>query len=101
MFDEALAAFGLQQDSADPSSPAPQDIFYLWPCNVRAFNVWQAIQTQWRISTQGREGLDWASVDVYLRTLPALRPRARAELWEGLRAMEVSALNAWAEKQKT
>jgi hypothetical protein len=95
--DEALAAFGLEQ--ADEQAATPDDVCYLWPCNARAFNVWQRIQTQWRTGMSGRTGLDWCAVDLYLSTLGSVRPKARAELWAGLRAMEGAALQAWAEQQ--
>lgn len=93
-----MAAFGLQQDESDDAQ-IPPDKCYLWPCNVRAFNVWQQVQTQWRCSMAGREGLDWVAVEVYLSSVPGFRPKARAELWAGLRAMERAALEVWAEKK--
>lgn len=102
-FDDALVALGLTQDAGanDPDAP-PSQKCYLWPCNVLAFNVWTQIQTQWRTSAMGgRVGLDYAGVEAWLRSRPGLRPRARKELMQGLQAMELSALNAWAQQSKT
>jgi hypothetical protein len=99
-FDAALVAFGLQPGSRDDAAPAPDELCYLWPCNVRAWNVWQQVQTQWRVGMGGREGLDYGGVQVYLASLPGLRPKARAELWAGLRAMEHAALAVWAEQRE-
>lgn len=96
-FDEALAVFGLQPGEED-EAPAPPEKCYLWPCNLRTFNVWQKVQTQWRVAMGGREGLDYGGVDRYLASVPGFRPKARAELWAGLRAMERAALEVWAEK---
>lgn len=97
-----MAAWGLQQiddDSPDTPPAPPPDKCYLWPCNVRAFVVWQQVQTQWVVGMNGRTGLNWASVDIYLSTVPALRPKARHELWAGLRAMERAALEEYAKQQ--
>lgn len=107
-FDEALAAFGLQQsegetedetEDAPKPEPKPEPTCYLWPCNVRAWNVWQAVQNKWRMGVAGPEDLDWVAVEVYLGTVPGFRPRARAQLWAGLRAMESAAIEVWEEKR--
>ena len=34
-----------------------QDEAYLWPCNVQAWGVWCAVQSQWRAGMAGREGV--------------------------------------------
>lgn len=90
---------GLEQIVGDDSPPPPDDICYLWPCNVRAWNIWQQVQTQWRVGMAGREGLDYGCVAAYLASVPGLRPKAHAELWAGLRAMERAALEVWAEQR--
>lgn len=100
-FDEALAALGLQAD-AEEGAQTPEDRCYLWPCNVRAFQVWQGVQTQWRVGGMGdRTGLDYAGVSVYLRDVCRILPTRRiwAEVWAGLQAMEAAALNVWAEQR--
>jgi hypothetical protein len=100
-FNDALAAFGLvQEPDADGNSPSLEYV-YLWPCNLRTFNVWMEIQTQWRTSSgmggNTRTGLDYAGVTAWLRTQPGFRPRARKDLMQCLQAMEIAALNAWAQ----
>lgn len=101
--DAALAAWGMRRaeaGEADATEDEPlPDKCYLWPCNLRTFNVWQQVQTQWRQSMAGREGLDYSGVDSYLATVPGFRPKARAELWAGLRAMERAALEVWSAKR--
>lgn len=47
----------------------------------------------------GRTGLNWPAVGIYLSTIPAFRPKARAELWSSLRAMERAALEEYAKQQ--
>lgn len=77
-----------------------QEWVYLWPCNAHAWNTWLQVKTQWRTSMGGREGLDYGGVDHYLASRPGLRPKARAELLSGLRAMELAALGEWAKQRK-
>lgn len=102
-FEEALAAFGFRQgggEGEEGGQPEVASKCYLWPCNVAAFNTWQRVQTQWRENAMGeRTGLDYASVASYLREVPAIKARDRAELFGFLQAMELAALAAWAEKR--
>lgn len=97
--DEAMAFFGLEEGEREEAE-IPTQKCCLWPCNVRAFNVWQAVQTQWRVGGNGREGLDYAGVESYLRSVPGLRPKARSELFEGLRAMESAVLKEYRKQQE-
>lgn len=97
-FDEALAVFGLQQ-GADDDTPPPPDKCYLWPCNVPTFNLWQRLQTQWRVGGMGGcTGLDYAGVNACMDLL-RIKPKGRSELFSGLQAMEFAALQVWAVKQ--
>lgn len=70
---------------------------YLWPCNVRAWRCWCALQTQWRTGPSGAVGLDYASVLAYLRDIEALRGDERREVFQALRAAEAAALAVIAE----
>jgi len=104
-FDESLAAWGLcQADDDGDAPPPPDDKCYLWPCNVPAFNVWQAIQTQWRTASGmdgiHRTGLDYTGIATYMREVLRMRPNRRwGEVWIGLQAMEVAAINVWNERR--
>ena len=98
-FDEALALFGLRADAAPDDVPEPEDKCYLWPCNVAAWNLWGKVQTQWRVGMEGRTGLDYAGVCAYLVDVLGLKRQERAELFKGLQAMEVEALNVWAQQR--
>jgi hypothetical protein len=105
-YDETLAALGLRLDADDDDSdtePPPEDKCYLWPCNMRTWQVWQGVQTQWRTSSgmdgMHRSGLDYTAVAAYLQQVARIRPgRQWSEVWAGIQAMEIAALNAWAEK---
>lgn len=99
--DAALAAFGLCPDEPDQAGEqAEGGACYLWPCNVRAFGLWRRVQTQWRTGGMGgRTGLDYAGVSVYLRDVARLKGRAFAEAFSALQAMEIAALNEWAQQQ--
>jgi hypothetical protein len=98
-FDQALAAFGLQQGESDDAQ-IPDDKCYLWPCNVPVFNVWQQVQTQWRIGGMGeRTGLDYAGVATHLYDVVRIKKRRWRETWIGLQAMERATLEVWAEKK--
>lgn len=94
--EEALAAFGLQ--AAGDARPKP-DMFYLWPCNLRVFNIWHGIQTQWHVGMGGRTGLDYAGVLAYLREVLRIKPREVPQIFSSLQAMEFAALQAWSDKQ--
>lgn len=100
-FDDALAAFGLQQvDDDDNPAPVPHDKCYLWPCNVDAFVIWQQLQTQWRVGGMGvMTGLDYTAVIAYLRDVRGMTARAVKNIFPGLRAMESAALDEWSKKQ--
>jgi hypothetical protein len=102
-----MAIFGLVQDDSaddDASAPAPrrqQNICYLWPCNLRTFNLWMQVQTQWRTSATGsKTGLDYAGVEAWMRSQRILRPSARAEAMRCLQAMEIASINAWAQQRQ-
>ena len=90
----ALAAIGLQMES----TPAAEEEFHLWPENVATFNLWLAVQTQWRVGMNGRTGLDYSAVDVCMR-LHQVRKKEQREMFVGLQAMEQATLDEWSKKQ--
>lgn len=77
---------------------------YLWPCNVATFNLWQRLQTQWRISSgmdsERRTGLDYHSVFTYLDNVARIKRKDTPEVWSCIQAMELAALNAWNEMRQ-
>ena len=90
--DAALAAFGLVLEGDRPADP----VFNLWPENVPAFDLFQQVQTQWRIGFAGPTGLDYAGV----RASPAfrrIRRRLRERTLDEICTMERAWLDAAAE----
>lgn len=94
MVDEAAAAFGLmpvfQQEQAEP--------IYLWPENVKAWNFFQAVSTQWHVGRGGAVGLNYAGVDV-VRDAQGIRRKEWPRLFSEVQAMERATLAAWREKK--
>lgn len=94
---DALAIFGVVA-VGDLPAPVVHPTFYLWPCNVRAYNLWCACQTQWRVGMAGRTGLDYTGVEVVMRQQGIDRKEQR-HLFASLQAMEVAAINVWVQQQ--
>lgn len=74
-------------------------MFYLWPENLLAWNLWHRLQTQWRVGMAGREGLDYAGVSTYLRDVARIKPRKFPGLFFELQVMERAALKEF-QKQR-
>lgn len=91
---DQLAPSGLQ-----PKAPQADAPIYLWPCNLRAWQVWAAVQSQWRNGVAGREGLDYAGVRAYLDEA-GLCGDERSSIFAGIQAAESAALEAWAEQRR-
>lgn len=85
----ALAGLGLQTDATE--------LVYLWPDNVRAWNHWQGVQTQWRVGLRGATGLDYAGVRAYLDE--ADLGEQRRDVFAGIQACERATLDVWAEQR--
>ena len=101
-FDEALAAWGLQRsDEPDASAvDTPENVFYIWPKSVKTWAIWQRLQSMWRSGMDGRCGLDWPSVTTWLHHAERMGKKDVADTMQVLRAMEVAALNVWAEQRE-
>jgi len=73
---------------------------YLWPCNVRAWDCWCDVQTEWRSPGMGGTAwLDLAGVRAYLDE-EGITGDERKDIWAGIRAAQAATLEAWAEKAK-
>jgi hypothetical protein len=64
----------------------------IWPENVRAFNLFHSLTTQWRIGMSGRTGLDYV-VAYHRMDRMGLSAEEYAQLDQDLQVMEVAALN--------
>ncbi|MEX5744650.1 DUF1799 domain-containing protein [Massilia sp. X63] len=68
----------------------------IWPENLRSYELFNALATQWRIGMGGQAGLDYNVVPVVLRLQGV--PRAEwPELFADVRVMEAAALQAMRE----
>jgi len=72
----------------------------LWPENVKTFNIWGQLQTQWRVGAAGATGLDYTAVTAYLRDVVGIKKKDLLERFEEIRAMEIATLNEWAKQQE-
>jgi hypothetical protein len=95
----ALAAFGmrLEEEDEEVEAPGPPEFHLLTEC-VPVFTLWRDVQTQWRHSFVGPSGMDYASVEAYMRM--SQNPlRRSAETIHLLRVMERATLAVAAEKR--
>jgi hypothetical protein len=69
----------------------------IWPDNVRACSVFQALGTQWRTGMGGPSGLDYAVIPVAMRLCNVPRLEWQ-QLFDDLRVMEAAALAVMHEK---
>lgn len=101
-YDESAAGLGLQIVEADDDEEAakPPPVCYLWPSNVRMYDLWGELQTQWVVSMHGREGLNYDSVIRYLREVAHIRPRRLPEVVGCIRILERTALDVWNEQRE-
>ena len=78
------------------------NVIYVWPENLPVWNVWLRLQTQWRVSggMGSRSGLDYAAVMAYFRYVERLRPVELTETFRLIQAMELTALDVWAQERQ-
>ena len=95
--DEAAAAFGLLIEEPEQQANA-DDEFYLWSENVDTFNLWCAIQTQWRVGMSGPTGLDYAGVKSGL-SMRGVSDKKQEKHFPGLQAMERATLDEWSKNR--
>ena len=62
-------------------------------------NVFVAMSTQWRVGNNGATGLDYAALPV-VEDRVGIKPDDRRAVFDGLRAMEESALAKMAENRR-
>lgn len=69
----------------------------IWPENWQAYELFCALDTQWRIGMAGPTGVDYAALPVALRMVGAARAEWR-QLMSDIRIMESAALKAMRDK---
>ncbi|WP_431978598.1 DUF1799 domain-containing protein [Pseudomonas fungipugnans] len=89
---EALAAFGLSLRDL------PEEICEVWPDVWPAFQVFEAMSTQWRTGACGATGLDYTSIRDVAGFLGLTRAQV-TDIFHDLRVMEAEALRVMAEQR--
>jgi len=74
------------------------DAVEIWPENLRAYELFCAMDTQWRIGMAGPTGLDYAALPMALRMIGAARADWQ-QLMADIRVMESAALQAMRSKE--
>lgn len=65
----------------------------IWPENLRSYEVFNSLGTQWCVGMAGPTGLNYCAVEAVLR-LQGLPAEDWPELFNDVRIMEASALDA-------
>lgn len=76
---------------------AVEDEFFLWPCNVEVFNLWQSVQSQWIVVDGRVRRLDYPGVRLCLDMWDGIRRKERPAAWRMLQAMESASLEEWSD----
>ncbi len=92
--DEALAGLGLFAEWPDQQIES----LYLWPENVPAWNLFQAVGTQWVIGHGGAVGLSYPGVEVVMRKW-RIKRRDEQRFFQEIQVMERATLAAWGERK--
>lgn len=92
----SAAALGLQAIWSD-TQPEPVEV-YLWPENVRVWNIFNACRTQWMVGMAGPTGLAYQGVEVVIR-MSGIKQSERSSVFSKIQVMERAMLNAWSEKK--
>lgn len=69
----------------------------IWPCNEKSFELFVAMQTQWRVGMGGPTGLDYSAIPVVSEATGIKVTKSR---FDDLRIMESEALKSFAEQRK-
>ena len=101
----ALRAMGMHAEGPlSHRADGPPGVFYLWPEHVQAFAVFRGCATQWRTSMNGREGLDYAAVEIVMRDASGRRSGFRQKdarrIRQEIQVLEFAALDAWADQRE-
>jgi hypothetical protein len=66
----------------------------VWPENKEPFEVFCAMQTQWRIGPAGATGLDYAALPAVMDIMGVKRKR-RADIMAAVQVLEREVLRLW------
>lgn len=94
---EELDLLGISMEDVEDTSSTD-----IWPENVNAFLVFDAMRTQWRVGMAGATGLDYAALPATLDFLGIEfdEDLTRRQLFSQVRIMEYEALSLMAQQRK-
>ncbi len=76
--------------------------FEVWPENAQTFKIFMSMATQWRwipgMQPQ-RDGLDFTTFELEM-SAAGVKKKQVTDVFQGIKAMERAALNAWRAAQK-
>lgn len=84
----------LKARAPQPATPPPACT--VWPSNIPAVALFEALLTQWRVGPGGVIGLDYAVLPIAARSR-GISPRRLPQLLPDLQVMEDEALDLYAE----
>lgn len=83
-----------------PQEDVPSEIGYLWPSNVRNYEIWSQVQkTEWRSDGSGVAWMDFSGVRLYLEEIGCADAEA-AEAMCCIRAAVVATREVLADRAK-
>lgn len=89
-----MAALGFDPEDFDDDESEIE----IWECNADAFNVFEAMGSQWRAGMAGATGLDYAVLPVVM-DMVGVDKDSRTEVFSSVRIMENAALEQMAENR--
>ena len=94
---EELDLLGISMEDVEDTSSTD-----IWPENVNAFLVFDAMRTQWRVGMAGATGLDYAALPATIDFLGIEfgEDLTRKQLFSQVRVMEYAALSLMAQQRK-
>jgi len=100
-----MAAFGLASEIEGVPVQAEDDIerFEVWPENAQIVEVFMALHSQWDIvANEGRlirTGINYSRLETVLKLKRGIKRKDWADIFDGIRVMELEALTVMAEKR--
>lgn len=86
------------EDIPYPAEIDPEAVIEVWPENVQAYMVFDALSTQWRVGMNGATGLDYNVLpEIWRRTKTPVADRD--DVFRCLQVMENAALEMMSEQQ--
>lgn len=79
------------------ATEAEEEDFYLLPENHKAWELFCACSTQWRVGMAGPTGLDYPAVESVMRIFCVKQKHQKDLLWR-IQHLERGALAAWSDK---